>query len=226
VVGLQGPGWLTFLLLAVTAGCAALTRVSRPIGQIEWIAMASSSGLALLASVWKVAMPPAYASGRGVGLYLTLGSAALVQGVLWLLRGSSSPSVETGEASEPAAFRLLGWAKRRLRDMTGKTAQEKAAQIQQRDDLLQEIGRAALEAKAEGLEADLARDAVAKFTQAQAAAGADLKARALLKAAEGKAKRALGKLGRQAVDKGLALTGAEAKLAELRTLEGRIGAAT
>ena len=92
-----------------------------------------------------------------------------------------------------------------------------------RDDLLQEIGRAALAAKVAGLEADVARDAAAKFAAAEAAAGADLKARALLKAAEGKAKRALGKLGRHAIEKGVALPEAETKLAELRVLEEKIG---
>ncbi|HXX92006.1 MAG TPA: hypothetical protein VEN81_00120, partial [Planctomycetota bacterium] len=116
VVGLQGPGWLTFWLLGVTVGCAALLRVSRPLGRIEWWVMAGSSGAALLAGVWKIALPPAYATGRGIGLYLTLASAALVHGLLWLLRGSSSPAVAAPEASMPAALRLAAWAKRLYRD--------------------------------------------------------------------------------------------------------------
>jgi hypothetical protein len=223
VIGLQGPGWLTFWLLGVSAGGAALTRVARPIGKVEWIVIASSSGLAFLSGVWKFALPPVWASGRGVGLYLTLVSAALVHGVCWLIRGSSSPAVAEDGAAEPAALKLARWANRIFRDMTGKSAQEKAAQIQKRDDLLQEIGRAALAAKVVGLEADLARDAAAKFAAAEAAAGADLKARAMLKAAEGKAKRALGKLGRSAIEKGVALPEAETKLAELRALEEKIG---
>jgi hypothetical protein len=225
VIGLQGPGWLTFWLLGVSAGCAALMRVARPIGRIEWIVMASSSGAAFLAGLWKFALPPTYAAGRGVGLYLTLVSAAGVHAVLWLIRGSSSPAVAEDGASEPAAFKLARWGHRIFRDMTGKSAQEKAAQIQQRDDLLQEIGRAALAAKIEGLEADLARDAVGKHAAADAAAGSDMKARAMLKAAEGKAKRALGKLGRHAVDKGFALPDGEAKVSELRALEEKIGEA-
>jgi len=224
VVGLQGPGWLTFWLLGVSAGCAALTRVARPLGKIEWIVVASSSGLAFLSGVWKIALPPAYASGRGVGLYLTLVSAALVQGVCWLIRGSSSPAVAEDGGSEPAAFKLARWANKLFGEMSGRSAKEKAGQIQRRDELLQEIGRAALAAGVEGLEADVARDAVGKLAGAEAAAGADLKARALLKASEGKAKRALGKLGRHAIEKGVALPDAESKLAELRALEEKIGA--
>ena len=223
VIGLQGPGWLTFWLLGVSAGCAALTRVARPIAKIEWMVIAASSGLAFLSGAWKFALPPAYASGRGIGLYLTLASAALVHGACWRVRRSTSPAVAEDGASEPSAFRLARWANRIWRDMTGQSAREKAAQIQRRDELLQEIGRAALAANVEGLEADVARDAVEKLSAAERAAGADLRARALLKAAEGKAKRALGKLGRHAIEKGVALPDAEVKIAELRALEEKIG---
>src|SRR5207249_9134197 len=55
-------------------------------------------------------------------------------------------------ASEPAAFRLARWANRLFRDMSGKSAKEKTVQIQRRDELLQEIGRAALSAGVQGPE--------------------------------------------------------------------------
>ncbi len=223
VIGLQGPGWLTFWLLGLSAGCAALTRVARPLAKIEWWVIASSSGLAFLAGVWKFALPPAYAAGRGIGLYLAIVSAALVHAACWLIRRSASPAVAEDTGSEPAAFKLARWGNRIFRDMSGKSAKEKVEQIQRRDELLQEIGRAALAAKVGGLEADVARDAVEKFSGAEAAAGADLKARAQVKSAEGKAKRALGKLGRHAIEKGAALPDAEAKIAELRALEEKIG---
>jgi hypothetical protein len=223
VVGFQGPGWLTFVMFCAIAGSAALTWVARPLARPEWITIAVSSGLAVVIASWKIVSTPVWASGRGIGLFLTLFSAIAVHLIVWLIRKSPSEPVKEDTGSEPVAVRVVRGLNRFARNLSGASAKEKAAQLQRRDELLQEIGRMALSAGMDGAEAAPAREALERVAVADQAAKSDIKGRAALKALESKSKRALLKLGRSVLDQKLELADGETKIAEIRALEEKLG---
>ena len=147
-----------------------------------------------------------------------------------------APAPEAPPAAEPArgpgglkkAMAAIGDKLRRLfRDVSGKRAKEKASASEQRDELLARLAEAALAAGATGAEADSARkaregfDAARKKAEGGAGTGA-VAAKTAVKAAESKAKRALVKLGRHAIEKGQVPPGQEAAAAEIASLDARI----
>jgi len=145
---------------------------------------------------------------------------------------AAAPAPAVEGAKEPGAFKkvmaAVGDKLRRLfRDVSGRRAKEKALASEKRDDLLAGLAEAALAAGAEGPEADSARKAKEGFETARkkaeggAGTGA-VAAKTAFKAAESKAKRALIKLGRQAIEKSRVPSGQEAAVAEIAALDARI----
>jgi len=227
VLGIQGPGWFNLLLLSVPLGAAVLTRVALPFAKIERIVAGSFAGLGVLVVVWKLVSLPAWAAGRGIGIWLMLFSSLAVLAATWLARPAAAEA--GGGAQEPTGgARLWKKALELFGAISGRAAKEKNAAIQKRDDLLQKVGEAAWGAKVDGPEGEAAGKAKEAVTEAQKQATDEkdatesVKARAALKAAEAKAKRALMKLGRHVLDKGIAVEGQEPHLAEIRALDEKI----
>jgi hypothetical protein len=138
--------------------------------------------------------------------------------------GAEAPApAET--AAAPGPFKVLlrqagDKLKRLFRDVTGKRAKEKAAASERRDQLLVEIAQAALAAGASGSEADSARKAAEGLEAAKKQTGAA--AKAAVKNAEAKHRRALLKLGRTLADKEGAPASEAAKAVEVKALDAKI----
>jgi hypothetical protein len=211
VFGIQGPGWATFLCSALALVLVMFGPRPRALLKPEKIAVLSAVGLALLLSLWKLFFPPAYAMAMGIGLPLALLSA------IGATLAAAFMKAEPGAFAE-SAFGLAG---RAFRDLSGKRGKEKAAAIEKRDELLRQLGEAALETKG-GPAADLdsATKAKAELEKAKKATGPQ--AKQAVKAAEGKLRRALQKLGRAVVDQNLPLDGRTLPSAEIRDLDARI----
>jgi len=82
VLGIQGPGWLPFLLSLIPVALTLFSSPGEPFTRTERIVASGAAGLAVLIGLTKVLFPPAYATGRGVGLWLSLlsGGALLAAG--------------------------------------------------------------------------------------------------------------------------------------------------
>lgn len=225
IVGFSGPGWLSTLLTLVPIAATLLTRASEPFTKVERIAASGASGLALLIGIWKFALPPANATGRGIGLYLALLATSCL-----LAAGAFARAGGSGAAADSATLGARLWKKLSgfLGTVSGKRAKDLNAAIEQRDTLLRTIGEAAIAAHPTLPETTAALQARDAFQKAEkeaaepAAANAQVRAKASLKAADAKAKRAIGKVGQRALDGGLALPGQEAAIAELRAAEAKI----
>jgi hypothetical protein len=222
ILGISGPGWLTALLALVPAAMTLFTRASEPFTRLERIIGSAAAGLALLVGILKFAFPPANATGRGIGLYLSiLATAGLLAAAAFARAGGTG----AGAASTTLGARLWKKLSGFLGSVSGKRAKELSAAIEQRDQLLRKIGEAALEAHSSLPEAAAAiqgRDALEKAAIEAGAANAQVKAKAAQKAADAKAKRAFGKLAQRVLDGGLPLAGQESSIAELRAAEARI----
>lgn len=192
--GVQGPGWVTFLLTASAAGLLLLGDRPRAISRGEKIGVLALSGLALLLSLWKLFSAPDGATAMGLGIPLALISAALLQLVAWPMK-----AVE-GDPARSAWARVKGG----LGELTGKRAQERTGKMARRDALLKQAGEAALASTS-----DADPDPVKKAREAVDAPG---------KPIPGKRERAILRLGRAAVDAGLAETLAE----EVRALDASL----
>jgi hypothetical protein len=223
VLGIQGPGWVPFLLGLVPVALTLLTRAVDPFTRTERIVSSAAAGLTLLILAVKFLVPPSYATARGAGLYLAILSTAavLAAGAFPRAAGTSSPgdSATLGGRLWKKLSGLLG-------TVSGRRARELSAAMEQRDGLLRKLGEAVLEAHGglpEAAAAVQARDAFRKAEQdAGDPAAANVRAKAALKAADAKARRAFGKLAQRALDDGLALGGQESTIAELRAAEARI----
>ena len=221
VLGIQGPGWLMALLSLVPIGCTLFSRPGDPFTRVERIAATSASGLALLVGILKLFWVPSYATGRGIGLFLGILSAAGL-----VLAGAFARAAGTAPATDAPTLGMRLWKKLSgfLGSMSGQRAKELNAAIEQRDALLRKIGEAALETHKdlpEAAAALLAREALQKADQEIAdPKTATVKAKAAQKAADAKARRAFAKLAQKAIDGGLA--GQEAAIADLRAAEARI----
>jgi hypothetical protein len=192
--GVQGPGWITFLLSSIIAGALLLGDLPRPLSRAEKNGVLALSNLALLLSLWKLFSAPAGAIALGVGAPLALVSAALVQLVTWPMKAVDG---------DP---RRSAWARvrRGLEELSGRRSRERAEKRARRDILLKLAGEAALSPK-EGEPEPLTR-----AREAVDAPG---------KPVPGKRERAILRLGRAAVDAGIA----DSKLIEdVRTLDQQL----
>lgn len=216
VTGIQGPGWLTALLLLVPVGSTLRSRSTRPFTRIERFASTGAAGLAALIGLLKIVFQPAYATGRGGGLFVGLLATLAVLAAAAFARAG-------GAGADGAALGAQLWKKLAdfLGSVTGKRAKDLNAAIELRDGLLKKIGEAALAAHPALPEAAAAVQAREALLKAGQEAG-DVRAKAALKAAEAKAKRAFAKLAQKALDGGLPLAGQESAVAELRAAEARI----
>lgn len=216
VMGIQGPGWLTALLLIVPVGATLFSRSTEPFTKVERIASTAAAGLALLIGLIKLGYP-----GRGFGLFIGLLAtlAVLAAGVFARAGGTGAP----GDATTLGAKlwkKLSGF----LGNVSGKRAKELNAAIELRDNLLKKLGEAALAAHPtlpEAAAAVQAREALQK-AEKEAGDATNVRAKAAQKAADAKSKRALAKLAQKALDAGLPLAGQDATVAELRAAEARI----
>ena len=221
VLGIQGPGWLTFLLSLVPVGCTLFSRPGDPFTKVERIAASSAAALALAIGILKVIFPPAYATSRGFGLWMGVVATALLLAAAAFARAGG-----TGSATDAPTLGMRLWKKlsAALGSMSGKRAKELNAALEQRDALLRRIGEAALETHKDLPEAAAAIQARETLQKADQEAAdpktASVKAKAGQKAADAKAKRALAKLAQKAIDGGFPAQ--EAAIAELRAAEARI----
>jgi hypothetical protein len=224
ILGVSGPGWLPALLTLVPVALTLFTRAGDPFTKTERIASSAAAALGLAIGIWKFALPPANATGRGIGLYVSLLATACVLAAGAFARAGSGSTI----VSTPLGGRLLKTILRFAGNLSGRRAKELALAIEQRDGLLRELGEAALVAHPTLPEAAAAlqsRDAVQKAekeTSEPSAPNAQVRAKAAQKSADAKAKRAFGKLAQRVLDGGLPLEGQEAAIAELGTLEARI----
>jgi hypothetical protein len=219
VLGIQGPGWLPFLLALVPLALTLLTRASEPFSRAERIAASTTAGLALLLLVLKFLFAPSYATARGVGLYLSILS------TLGLLAAGAFPRAGGSAAAGASATlggRLWKTVSGFLGTVSGKRARELSSAIEQRDALLQSLGEAALEAHPALPEAVAAVQARVTLKTAEQDAGTTVRAKAAQKAADARSRRAFAKLAQKALDDGLALPGQEATIADLRAIEAKI----
>ena len=180
VHGVQGPGWLPFLLLAAAGGWALLGDRPRALSRQDRGVILALSGLAVLVCLWKLFSAPAWAMALGVGAPLAFLSALGLQLCVWPMK-----AVDGDPERSPTARLKSAWG-----DLSGKRAKRRAEQLARRDTLLKQAGEAALKTAAE---AD--PEPVKKARQAVDAPG---------KPVPGKRERALLRLGRAAVDAGLA----------------------
>ena len=180
VYGVQGPGWLTFLLTATACGYLLLGDRTKPISKGDKIAVLSLSGLALLLSLWKLFSAPEWAMAMGIGIPLALISAALAQLATWPMK-----AVEGAPDRTPLARLKRGWG-----ELSGKGAKVKAERAARRDVLLKQAGEAALTSPAE-----TDPEPVKTARKAVDAPG---------KPIPGKRERAILRLGRAAIDAGTA----------------------
>lgn len=211
VYGLQGPGWPTVLMTALALGVVVFGARGKALRPADRGVVLGATGLALLLSLWKLFAPPDWAMAMGLGLPLALLSAIAGHGAAWACRA------EAGPADDTAVGRLM----RSVRDMSGRRAKEKGDLMDRRDELLRQLGDAALEAGGvDGPDAASARKAKDEAEAAKKLSGPS--ARTALKTAEGKLRRALQKLGRRVVDQDLALDGRQLPSGEIRQLDGRI----
>jgi hypothetical protein len=221
VLGIQGPGWLMALLSLVPIGCVLFSRPGDPFTRIERVAAGSASGLALLIGVVKLFWTPAYATGRGIGLFIGILSCLGL-----LLASAFARAGGAGTATDAPTLGMRLWKKLSgfLGSMSGQRAKELNAALEQRDALLRKIGEAALETPKDlpkAAAAIQAREALQKADQEVAdPTTATVKGKAAQKAADAKAKRAFAKLAQKAIDGGL--PGQESTIAELRAVEARI----
>jgi hypothetical protein len=223
VLGIQGPGWLQFLLSLVPVACTLFSRPGDPFTKAERIAASSATGLALLVGVVKIFWTPSYATARGIGFWLGLFSTACLLAAVAFERAGGTGAA----ASDAPTLGMRLWKKLSgfLGSMSGKRAKDLAAAMEQRDALLRKIGEAALEANRSLPEAEAAvqaREVLQKADQEIAdPKTATVKTKAAQKAADSKAKRAFAKLAQKAIDGGL-VAGQEATIAELRAAEAKI----
>jgi hypothetical protein len=223
VLGIQGAGWIPFLLTLVPVALTLLTRPGEPFTKVERVASSASAGLALLILLALFVFPPSYAKARGIGLYLSILSVAAV-----LAAGAVA---RTGGAAAATDVPTLGarlWKKLSglFGSVSGRRAREINAAIEQRDALLRKIGEAALDAHSGLPEGEAALQAQVALEKAEKELGdpaaATVRAKAAQKAADAKAKRAFAKLAQRALDGGLPLEGLESTIAELRAIEATI----
>ena len=223
VLGIQGPGWLPFLLVLVPAVLTLLTRSSEPFTRTERIVSSAAAALALVILFAKLLFPPSYATARGIGLYLSILSTASV-----LAAGAFPRAGGSGAGGDAATLggRLWKTLSGFLGSVSGRRARDLSAAMEHRDVLLKKLGEAALEAHGalpEAAAAVLARDALKKAEQEAGEPGsANVRAKAAQKAADAKARRAFAKLAQRALDEGLPLPGQESTIADLRAAEARI----
>lgn len=177
--GIQGPGWITFLLTSFVAGGLLLGDLPRPLSRAEKKGVLVLSGLALLLSLWKIFSSPSSAIALGVGAPLALVSAALVQLVTWPMRAVD------GDPQRSAWARV----RRGLEELGGRRSKERMEKRTRLDLLLQLAGEAALSP------IDGEPEPVTKAREALHAPGQPV---------PGKHERALARLGRAAVDAGIA----------------------
>ncbi len=219
VLGIQGPGWLPFLLALVPAALTLLTRSSEPFTRAERIVSSAAAGLALLILILKFLFPPSYATARGFGLYLSiLSTLALLAAGAFPRAGGSGAAGDSTTLGGRLWKKLSGF----LGTISGRRARDLNAALEQRDALLRTLGEAALEAHPTLPEAAAALQARVALKPAEADAGTNVKAKAAQKAADAKAKRAFAKLAQKALDDGLSLPGQEATIADLRAIEAKI----
>jgi hypothetical protein len=222
ILGVSGPGWLTALLALVPAALTLFSRAGDPFTRLERIIGSSAAGLALLVGILKFAIPPANATGRGFGLYLSLfASACLLAAAAFARAGGTGAVADSTTLGARLWKKLSGF----LGSVSGKRAKELNSAIELRDGLLRKIGEAALEAHPalpEAAAAIQSREALQKAGAEAGAANAQVKAKAAQKAADAKAKRAFGKLAQRVLDGGLPLAGQEQAIADLRAAEAKI----
>ncbi len=194
--GVQGPGWLSFLLLAAAGGWLLAGDRSKPLSRRDRWTVIALGGLAVLVGLWKLFSAPEWAVAMGVGIPLAFVSALLVPAVAWPMR-----AVDGDPAASP-----LGRLKRVWRDLSGRRAKEKAEWLARRDGLLKSIAEAAVAAPAPEGEPEPVK-----------AARQALNAPAGPKPVPGKRERALLRLGRALVD-----ADATSQAAEVRALDERL----
>ncbi len=223
VLGIQGAGWIPFLLTLVPVALTLRTRPGDPFTKTERILSSAAAGAALLILLALFLFPPSYAKARGLGLYLAILSTAAV--------AAAGAFARAGGSAEGADVPTLGarlWKKLSglFGSVSGRRARELHAAIEQRDTLLRKIGEAALDEHAGLPEGAAALQAQAALEKAEKEAGdpaaSDVRAKAAQKAADAKAKRAFAKLAQRALNEGLSLKDQDAAIAELREIEATI----
>jgi hypothetical protein len=223
VLGIQGAGWIPFLLTLVPVALTLLSRPGEPFTKVERVASSGSAGLALLILLALFLFPPSYAKARGIGLSLSILSVAAVLASGAVARaGGSAPAADVPTLGARLWKKFSGL----FGNVSGRRARELHAAIEQRDTLLRKIGEAALEAHAGLPEGEAALQAQAALEKAEKDLGdpaaASVRAKAAQKAADAKAKRAFAKLALRALEGGLALEGQDSAIAELRAIDATI----
>jgi hypothetical protein len=223
VLGIQGAGWVPFLLALVPVALTLLSRPGEPFTKPERIASGAAAGLGLLILLVLFLFPPSYAKARGIGLYLAILSTAAILAAGAFARAGAGAA--TADAPTLGA-RLLKKLSGVLGSVSGRRARELQGAIEQRDSLLRKIGEAALDQHAGLPEGEAALQAQVALEKAEKDAGdpaaQSVRAKAAQKAADAKAKRAFAKLAQRVLDAALPLDGQEPQIAELRAVEARI----
>ncbi len=194
--GVQGPGWLSFLLLTAAGGWLLAGDRTKALSRTDRWTVLVLGGLAALAGLWKLFSAPEGAVAMGVGIPLAFVSSLLLHGIAWPMR-----PVDGDPAQAP-----LGRLKRVWRDLSGRRAKEKAELLERRDALLKSIAEAAVGTPPG---ADEPEPVKAARQALQAPAGG--------KPVPGKRERALLRLGRALVD-----AGTTSQAAEVRALDERL----
>ncbi len=229
--GLKDAGVFTLIMFLASAACALLKDRSGPIELMHRIGVAAPALLAFIGTAIRwlmIALNPNV--DTRIGIYLVGLAAAGIELTIWCTPAPVPEGPPRGMAAQ-----VFDRLRRLFRDVSGKRAAGKAEAIRRQDDLLKEIGQAALGAGVPGPEAEAAAKAVEAMEGARqgsgparprvdkAAAAKGLVAqKSGLKAAESKADRALRRLGRLALDRGLELEGMADKAAEVRRLDAVI----
>jgi hypothetical protein len=223
VLGIQGAGWIPFLLTLVPVALTLLSRPSEPFTKPERLASIASAGLALGILGLVFLFPPSYAKARGSGLYLSmLSGAAILAAGAFARAGGGAPAADAPTLGARLWKKLSGL----IASVSGRRAKELSGAIEQRDALLRKIGEAALDEHVGLPEGDAALQAQVALEKAEKETGdpaaANVRAKAAQKAADAKARRAFAKLAQRVLDEGLPLAGQEPRVAELRATEARI----
>jgi hypothetical protein len=225
VLGIQGPGWLSALLTLVPVAFTLFTHPGDPFTPTERIVSSTAAGLGLLVALLKFALPPAYATGRGIGLMLTFPALAGVLLACAIARAGGGSA--SGEAPT-LGMRLWNRLREAAGSISGRRARELTQALDERDQLLRKLGEAALEKHPEhplAAPARQAREAFEKAAREPGPAGGPpsaVRAQAAQKAADAKARRALGKLAQKVLEDGLPLAGQETLIAQWREAEARV----
>lgn len=235
-------GVLTLVLFAAALALSLLRDRARPLDRPFLLGLLAATSLAaILAIVKLVALALDPAAGAGIGVPLAVVAGLSVPLALWFTRTPPPPAPAPEPPATPDAgvwARLRGTAVRAgettvrlFKGISGRKARERARAADRRDEILVELGRAALEAGVTGPEAFSSRKAAEALQAAkdrfekvgkETSARDLLIARSDLKWAGARLERALRKLGRLAVDKAIPLEGRQAAVAEVQGLDVRL----